>query len=313
VKVDRFIVDDLERGQATPPELEPGASRLQFDFSVLNLAGGAKPRLRYRLDGLDTAWTDAGSRRQVVYTNLAPGSYTFRVIDDRESDAVSHGAALMFTLKPTFFQRRSSYVFFAVVLGLVVTVAWRLRLRRVHRQFELILAERARMGREIHDTLLQSVVAIALELDDLAEQVDASAAPLKGQFYRLRDQVERYTREARQAILKLRSPSLEANDLAAALRRAGELATQHLSVAFRFDVSGTPRRLDAELEEQLLRIGQEAVSNAVKHAAAHTIDVTLQYAEHMVTLTVTDDGRGFDPDHINGAAAAEHWGIPTMR
>src|SRR5438876_9414813 len=107
----------------------------------------------------------------------------------------------------------------------MVAGAWRVRLRRVRREFSLVLAERARLSREIHDTLLQSLVGVALQFDAISNSLDQSASTARHQLVRIRRQVEAYIREARQSIWDLRSPVLETHDLAAALRDFGKRAT----------------------------------------------------------------------------------------
>jgi len=107
---------------------------------------------------------------------------------------------------------------------LAMGAAWQLRLRSVRRRFNLVLAERMRVGREIHDTLLQSLVGVALEFDDISEQLDPSQKALRTQVQRIREHVERYVREARHSIWNLRSPMLETNDLSAAFKNIEQMA-----------------------------------------------------------------------------------------
>jgi signal transduction histidine kinase len=127
----------------------------------------------------------------------------------------------------------------------------------------------------------------------------------------MRKEVEEYIREARQSIWDLRSPKLQRLDLPAALREAGERAAGD-ALGFTFTVRGTPHRCPANIEEQLLRIGQEAVMNASRHAHARQLAMELGYDEATVTLTVSDDGVGFNPDHAaNGTNG--HYGLTTMK
>ena len=200
---------------------------------------------------------------------------------------------------------------FALV-GLAMWLAWRLRLRRIERQFDLVLAERSRMGREIHDTLLQSLVGVALEFDDISEQLGPSSESLSRQVRRIRQQVEHYIREARQSIWNLRSPLLQTSDLPTALKHCAHAAIAGNRARFEFTVEGTARRAAARVEEQLLRIGQEAVSNAARHSGADTIKASICYSASKVSLTVRDDGCGFDLNQVDTAADG-HWGVISMR
>jgi signal transduction histidine kinase/ligand-binding sensor domain-containing protein len=294
-------------------ELPPRTSRIEIDYSILNLAAVPRVRSRYRLEGFESAWQEAGERRQATYTNLPPGSYRFHAVStNADGGWNSEGAVFEFSIEPAFYQTGQFYAAAAIVLGSSVWWIWRLRLRRVKRQFDLVLAERARVAREIHDTLLQSLVGVALEFDDISSQLDPSSGPLKTQVGRIRERVERYIREARQSIWDLRSPTLESADLLTALRDFGSAATGGSDVVFEFDVAGKPRRLGPKVEEQLLRIGQEAITNALRHGEPAVIRMELSYAPDSVLLRVSDDGRGFDPEKVVQAREV-HWGVAGMQ
>ena len=100
--------------------------------------------------------------------------------------------------------------------------AWQLRLRQLRRQFSLVLGERVRLSRELHDTLLQSLVGVALEFDAISKSLDTSPASAKARVVKIRERVEEYIREARRSIWSLRSPALETGDLVDALREGAD-------------------------------------------------------------------------------------------
>jgi signal transduction histidine kinase len=172
-----------------------------------------------------------------------------------------------------------------------------------------VLAERARIAREIHDTLLQSLVGVAVQFKTLSMEVESSPETAGDHLTALRRQIEMYIREARRSIWDLRSPALEQTGLAAALRKTAERVVNGTSVQFDYQVTGAPRLCPPRIEEQLLRIGQEAISNVVRHADATCVRVTLAYGDHDLTLRIVDDGRGFDPDTPSSQV---HWGLAIM-
>jgi signal transduction histidine kinase len=177
-------------------------------------------------------------------------------------------------------------------------------------QFAATLAERTRLSREVHDTMLQSLVGIALKVQAIARRCEPHASEQQSQLVALRRQVEQYIREARQAVLDLRSPMLEVGDLATALTEIGRRIE---SGPARVEVSA--ESIDAlapAAEGELLRIGQEAITNAARHAGAARIHVDLRQHSDQVLLRVTDDGRGFDVDAMLSAAAG-HYGLTGMR
>ena len=141
-------------------------------------------------------------------------------------------------------------------------------------------------------------------LDLLAEQQ---------QLVRIRKQVEEYIREARHSIWNLRKPVIGQRDLPAAIREAARRVTAGQPVGFGFAVSGNPFACSPEIEEQLVRICQEAVLNALRHANASNVHVELRYEADAIVLRVTDDGLGFDPETIVPLEAAGHYGLVSMR
>ena len=190
--------------------------------------------------------------------------------------------------------------------------AWQLRLRQLRRQFSLVLGERVRLSRELHDTLLQSLVGVALEFDAISKSLDTSPDFAKARVVKIRERVEEYIREARRSIWSLRSPALETGDLVDALRDGATRATSDQPVELEFSVGGVPQRYASDVEHQLMRIGQEAVLNAARHAHAHTIRMHVEFGAAAVALRVADDGRGFDLQHtVEGTT--DHYGITTMR
>jgi signal transduction histidine kinase/ligand-binding sensor domain-containing protein len=309
--VDTILVD----GQVTTPPLAatlpPGTRRLDIQFAALALTAPSTIRFRYRLEGFDAGWVDAGARRHASYTNLVPGPYRFHVMaTDTDGTWPDRAAVWAFDAAPMFYQ--TAWFMAACVLSLLgaVAAAWRMHLRRVRAEMSILLAERARMAREIHDTLLQGLFGVALRCDAIAADVEASAPQVSRQFLDLRRGVEQYVREARQSILGLRSPALQDLGLAAALRATGEQLTAGSPVRFTFEATGTWRPCLPHAEEHLLRIGQEALTNAVRHAHSSTVRAELHYRADGLVLQVCDDGQGVDPEV---AARAGGLGLASMR
>jgi signal transduction histidine kinase/ligand-binding sensor domain-containing protein len=314
VRIEAAVANESRFSAIPRTSLAAGTRRLQINYTALTLTASNKIRFRYRLDGFDTAWIDAGSRRQAFYTNLSPRSYRFLVEAETEDGTwTTSSASWDFAIRPAFYQTSWFYASCIGAMGLVLWGTWRVRLQLVRRQFSLVLAERARLSREIHDTLLQSLVGVALQFDAISNSLDSSTSSsgARDQLVRIRKHVESYIREARQSIWDLRSPVLETHDLANALRNFGRRAAAGKPARFTVAVTGPPRRCTAKMENQLLRIGQEAITNAIRHAQAKRVQLDLRFEDRSVTLRVTDDGCGFvgDPAH----EAENHYGLTTMR
>jgi signal transduction histidine kinase/ligand-binding sensor domain-containing protein len=292
--VDGVVVDGhpVSGGSSSLPA---GTRRLDIQFAALALTTPATIRFRYRLDGFDAGWVEAGSRRHASYTNLAPGDYRFHVMaTNTDGTWPSDAAAWGFSVEPMFYQTRA-FVAACVLAALgLVALVWRLHLRRVRAEMSILLSERARLAREIHDTLLQGLFGVALRCDAIAAEAEASSPRLYSQLVDLRLGVEQYVREARQSILGLRSAALDRLGLAEALRTTGEQLTAGTRTAFDFKVVGKSRHCQSPAEEHVLRIGQEAITNAVRHAQAPAVRTVLRYGTDGIQLQVSDSGQGFD-------------------
>jgi signal transduction histidine kinase/ligand-binding sensor domain-containing protein len=285
------------------------STRIEFEFASLTSLTPSKVLYRFRLEGYDDQWVLAGTQPSASYTSLPPRRYRFLVSASRNgSDWVDTPTAWEFSVAPAFYQTSWFYLTLVTASAMVILVSWRLRLHQVHRQFALVVEERERLAREIHDTLLQGMLGVALQLHGIAESPDHST---KQRCERARDSLERYIRETRESILALRSPQREGRDLARSLGDFADVVAGGSPVDVSLRVDGAGRRLTAPVEENLLRIGQEAISNAVRHAAAAHLRIELSYEAAHVALRIVDDGIGFNAELTPSAGV--HMGLSSMR
>jgi signal transduction histidine kinase len=180
-------------------------------------------------------------------------------------------------------------------------------------QYKAILSERTRLAQELHDTLLQGFTGVGLKLDAVTSNLPPSLAATKEQIQKILKQSDEYLSEARRAVWQLRSPSLQApEDFSEALKKVSERALQGTSISLRFTTCGTESKLEPGIEDDFLRICEEAVTNAVRHANPTEVEVMLEYSANELRLRVRDNGRGFDP---NGSDSAKdgHFGLIGIR
>jgi signal transduction histidine kinase len=178
---------------------------------------------------------------------------------------------------------------------------------------EAIVAERTRIAQELHDTLLQGFTGIGLRLEALTSGLPASLSATKGQLEKILDQSDEYMTEARRSVWKLRSPSLDNHaDFSGALRRVSERALEGTGIRLSFSVEGANRKIQHDAEGNLLRICEEAVANAVKHAHPTQVEVNLQFNAKELQLRVRDNGCGFNPGGPDGSKAG-HFGLVGIR
>jgi signal transduction histidine kinase len=175
-----------------------------------------------------------------------------------------------------------------------------------------VLEERNRIARELHDTLEQELAGITMQLDLAVDYYQQAPRVAQQALEAARRMTRHSMREARRSVWDLRCHLLENGDLVSALRQAVETLAVADHVKIEVKVDGHPRRLAAPIEMNLLRIGQEAATNAVRHAHARKVTLELQYLPERVRLCVRDDGRGFSRDEAT-LAGNGHFGLLDMR
>jgi signal transduction histidine kinase len=323
VALERFAVDDLAqplhgadsrlRGAGSWLRVSAGHVHFEFDYAGLSYVAPQKVRYRYMLEGFDRGWTEAGTRRTAYYTNIPPGRYTFRV-QAANNDGVwnTSGAALSFELRPHFYQTLWFYLLLLAAAAAAVVTLLRGRLRRARREFQVVLGERSRIAREIHDTLAQGYAGVSVQLEVLAELLrQHKVGDAANHLDKTREYVRHGLADARQSIWALRTQDAGETTLPVKLRRMAEAAGGN-GLTAEFSVFGAYRALPQETESEVVRVAQEAIHNVKKHAAAHRLSVQLEYGPETIALEVRDDGRGGASDRTAGPSRG-HFGLTGMK
>lgn len=316
VHVEGLVADRKPYPLSGEVKLPALTRNVQIDYTAIALAIPQRARFRYRLEGRDQDWMDAGSRRQAFYTDLPPGTYNFRVAasmgDGRWQEASS---SVGFTVLPAFYQTRW---FILLVIAVVVLVLWLLfawRLAHVKIQmralFEERHAERERIARELHDTFLQGVQGLMLRFQSAMERIPSSE-PARGLMENALDHADEVIAEGRDRVTQLRAQQRNETDLPSALQAMGEGMARDSRVTFRFTVEGMPRNIDPAVGDEVERIAQESLVNAFRHAQATHIDVSLAYARNRLVLSIVDNGRGFDAEKVIANGPEGHWGLKGL-
>jgi len=298
---------DLSR----PARLAPGADRLQVRYTALHFSAPEQVEYWYRLEGLDHDWMRAGIRRLVNYNSLPHGSYRF-VVRAQVPGAPPAEASYAFALLPHFYETAWFRVLGVALLGGLVWLGFRVRVRQIGSRFALVLEERARLAREIHDTLAQGFVGISSQLDAVAMSMPEDDSPARQYLQMARRMARHSLTEARRSMMDLRASVLEDRDLAAALEAGARAWTAGQPVEVSVEAMGESRPLPQEMEQQLLRIAQEAVANVMKHANASRIGIKLEREPKSLRLRIVDNGRGFE-ERDAFAAHEGHFGLLGMR
>jgi ligand-binding sensor domain-containing protein/signal transduction histidine kinase len=322
----RVLVEDVTVDHVAHPEpdrirIPPGAGSVELRYTALTLSNSEAVRFRYRLEGLDNDWVDAGARRLAFYNNLKPGVYTFRVAASTGKDQWQESPALALYQVPFFYQTWWFRLLASATALSLAFFAYRLRLRqavdRIQAGFQQRIDERTRVARELHDTLLQSLHALLLSFQRAANVLPDRPMEAKHRLEGAIDQAAQAITESRDAVQGLRSSTVVTNDLPIAIQTLGEeLAskqTREEAALFDVAVDGKSRDLNPILRDDVYRIACEALRNAFQHAHARHIEVELHYDERQLRLRIRDDGKGIVSQVLSNEGRSGHWGFEGMR
>jgi signal transduction histidine kinase/ligand-binding sensor domain-containing protein len=296
--------------------LPQGARNLQIDFTALSLSIPERVGLRYRLVGLDRAWQEAVGRRQAYYTNLAPGKYRFEAIASNEDNLWnSKGVALEIEIPPTFVQSVWFKLLLVAIAVPLLCIAYALRIRyltqRMQERLHERLAERTRIARALHDTLLQSIQALLMSFDAHSRHLKEGTQE-RTRLDQTLNLAEQLLVEGRDQIMDLRA-SAAPEVLELTLRQFGKGLAEHRSHAFAMKVNGVPRQLRPDVREEIYAIAREALFNASRYADASRIELALEYDTSAFVMRIRDNGRGLDESVAATGHRPGHWGLVGMR
>lgn len=303
--LENFIVDGRPiTNLASPIKIPPGGAHFEFNYTALSFVVPEKVRFKYRMEGLEQTWQEAGDHREATYQFLPPGDYVFRVIACN-NDGVwnEEGVSLSFTLLPHFWQTWWFHFFGGLATMLAATgIVWLDARRRMRRRLEKVERERAverertRIAKDIHDDLGASLTRITM-LSQSARGETELPEPVTRSLDRIFGTARELTRAMDEIVWAVNPRHDTLDSLANYLSR---FAYDYLSVAeirCRLDV---PLQLPAlpvpaEVRHNLFLAFKEALHNVVKHAAAGEVRVEMKLEQQQIVLSVTDNGRGFPP------------------
>lgn len=308
VAIESIEIDRKPVSAADAVRLEASQTQLDIAYTGLSFIKSEQIRFKYKLDGLDEDWIDAGTRRTVSYTRLPPGDYTFTVIA-ANSDGVWNdaGRSVKVSVSAPFYRT----LWFRGLLALLVlaigfaTYAYRVNaLNRRNASQEAFSrqliesqeAERKRIAQEIHDGLGQSLLVIK----NRATLGLAAGEKTKAdeQFDEIRESVTDALSEVRVISQNLRPLHLERLGLTSTLEEMIEQLDAASEIEINYDIEQIDGSLTPENEINLYRIVQESLNNVVKHSEASKASVNAFIENGRLVLTIRDNGRGFDPEKV---------------
>jgi signal transduction histidine kinase len=317
VFIDECLLEDHEIPLSEPVKIPPGRRKLEIRYSVLSYTAPEEVQIRYRLEGFDSDWVEAGSQRRAVFPQLPPGNYRFRVIASNNDGFWNRaGASLAFKVLPawwqTIFFRVTAATLFAALVGAIVLYVSHRRLKSRLERFEQQQAlerERARIARDLHDDLGARLTQISL----LAEMTCRDSMPPE----RVRKNSAQLVVRARGLVRELDgilwtvNPKNDSLDkLAAYLCRFSEQFFHLTSISCRFDVAEEipAHPLTPETRHDLLLAVKEAMNNIVKHSGATEVWLRMRMNDGGFEITIEDNGHGF-----KASADSDRNGLQNMR
>lgn len=304
VAIEQVLIDQTPADARGNVEIPPGKGDLEIQYTGLSLVAPEKVRFRYRLEGYDDKWVDAGTRRIAYYTSVPPGRYTFHVIACNDEGLWNEtGAAFTFYLRPRFYQTWWFYVLAALSVAGVIVLVYRGRVRKLRnansaqRAFSRQLieaqeAERKRIAAELHDSIGQSLAIIRnLALVGLSTPEDHKQAL---------EQLDEVSTAASEALVEvkavahnLRPYQLDRLGLTKALDAMVKAVSDSSDIRFTTDIAQLDSVLPKGAEINLYRIVQESLNNIVKHSAATEACVIVKKDAHSIHVEIRDNGKGF--------------------
>jgi signal transduction histidine kinase len=299
---------------ATSAHIGPDPQTLVIQYLGVNLTSPERVIYKYRLDGLEDAWQEAGHRTEAIYTRLAPGTYTFNVMAANGDGQWSVPLALpSFTVVPGFFQTTWFLLLCALAALLIIFAVSALRIRAITRLVRTRVEERAdervRIARDLHDTLLQGVQGLLLNVHVATRKIPADAES-KPMLERALLTADRIIIEGRNRLSTLRSEHVTDAELTEAIESVcRDLAPGNEAHYLVIRRGSTKLSLHPHVADEIFHIAREALTNAFRYADATGIEIVLDYGRRTFELVCEDNGRGF-------AAAARdkagHWGLKGM-
>ncbi|MGQ0634010.1 MAG: sensor histidine kinase [Planctomycetaceae bacterium] len=310
VCIEEVQVNGRDVDLARTPRLAPGLTNLYFRYTALSYASPARTKFRCKLEGFDKDWVHAGARREAFYTNLPPGKYRF-LVNAAASDGAwnESGGQIEFSLEPHLYQQPW---FIASIIGLTALgggLAWRLRGLQMRAQMRAVIAERSRIARELHDTLIQGFSGVTMQMQALAARLPPSSE--RATLESIVQDAGLSLRDARRTVGGLRNGQGTVAALSAAIAQAARQLTEAGDAHLVLHLQESSLSLPVHVEYDMLRIVQEAITNAVKHSGAARIEVVVECTPQRLCVAVSDDGAGFNVAACEGQSG--HYGLVGMR
>jgi signal transduction histidine kinase/ligand-binding sensor domain-containing protein len=326
VMIESSLVDNVTTPVNAPLRLPPRRPNVEISYTAPNFINAAQTHFKYRLEGLDSDWVDAGGRRTAYYSHLPSGEYVFHVIAGN-SDGVwnEEGKTLAITVLTPFYETWWFEVLTLLTLSALVAMSWRYRVSQLERaqaaqqafSRQLIAsqeAERKRIAAEMHDSLGQRLVVIKnLAYLLLRAKKNAPADDSDAQtITEISDEASSAIAETREISYNLRPFQLDRLGLTKAIEAMIRTTGLASGIRFTSELDNIDDIFPEDLRINFYRIVQESLGNIMKHAQATEVSVRVKRRADNVSLMIEDNGRGFAPEERSPASSRSGFGLTGM-
>jgi signal transduction histidine kinase/streptogramin lyase len=286
-------------------QIEPSQQNFEINYTALSFINSENLRFKYKLEGLDDQWIDAGTRRQAYFSHVRPGDYTFRVIA-ANSDNVwnNQGATLKIVVLPPFYRTWWFFTLAVIAACVVAFLIYRQRVRQIDLKHAAELAftrrlidsqeqERKRFAAEMHDGLGQSLVIIKNRARLSLKQADQKDAVLD-HLENISVTASHAIHEAKEIAFNLRPHLLDRLGLTKTIESMLDKVFSAVGIEFEANIDNVDGVLEKDSEILLYRVIQECSSNIAKHSEAGKAVLTIEHDTNDLTIRISDNGRGFD-------------------
>lgn len=323
VVVESVIIDTRPVSVGSGVRVEPGQVNVEINYAGLSFINPELVKFKYKLEGLDRDWVDAGTRRTAYYAHLPPGTFSFRVIAaNRDGIWNETGATLQLTVVPPFWRTKwfmTSTVVMAVLLAFVFYQRRIASLKRSHRAQELFSqqlidsqeAERKRIAAELHDSLGQSLLLIKNRAV-LSQKFLDDPIKTREQMAQIEGAATQSIKEVRQIAYDLRPYQLDQIGLTQALEEVVERVSSSSAIKFTSSIAEVDDLFTTGAAINVYRILQEALNNIVKHSDASEASVVVTRDQRAVEMVIQDNGKGFILDVTKDRNARRGFGLSGL-
>jgi len=313
LRISTVTVDGRVVARTDSLKLSAGQSRLEIGYEPVMLSSQSDLVFRYRMAGFDSDWTRTSTdHRSATYTNLPAGTYTF-MVEAWEMDHPEHvvRATVDLVKAPYFYKTPWFIALCAAAIGILSILAYQVRMKQIRGRFSAVLAERSRLAREMHDTLIQGCAGVSAMLEAV-RSCDPEDRESRAHFVEFANaQIRDLMDEARQAVWDLRRGDDVQSNLVDSIHQTAERLSGEYGVSIKCSTSGEPFPMGQQQVHELLMIAREALFNAILHGHPGSIEVQMQYTARVFELLIRDDGRGFDS--LADFSDDHHYGLQGMK